>query len=97
VTGTLQLEELTTLHDAPKLLVEWSPRWQEFTTNIRPAFARSGARLAGEAPFGIRPYTGFIASLLLQAFLLFVLMPRPACNPTKSSTTPATNSPASKI
>ena len=74
MTGTLQLEELTTLHDAPKLLVEWSPRWQEFTTNIRPAFARSGARLAGEAPFGIRPYTGFIASLLLQAFLLFVLM-----------------------
>jgi hypothetical protein len=74
VIDTLQLEELTTLHDAPKLLVEWSPLWHEFTTNIRPAFARSGARLAGEAPFGIRPYTGFIASLLLQAFLLFVLM-----------------------
>jgi len=74
VTDTLQLEEPITLHDAPKLLVEWSPRWHEFTTNIEPAFARSGARLAGEAPFGIRPYAGFIASLLLQAFLLFVLM-----------------------
>ncbi len=74
VTDTLQLEEPVTLHDAPNLLVEWSPRWQEFTTNIRPALARSGARLAGEAPLGVRPYAGFIASLLLQAFLLFVLM-----------------------
>ena len=74
---TLQLEETTHLHDAPKLLVEWSPRWQEFTTSIRPAFARSGARLAGEAPFGIFPYRGLIASFLLQAFLLFVLMVLP--------------------
>jgi hypothetical protein len=74
VTETLQLEELITLHDAPKLLVEWSPRWQEFTTNIRPAFARSGARLAGEAPFGILPYRGLIVSVLMQAFLVFVLM-----------------------
>lgn len=71
---TLQLEELTHLHDAPNLLVEWTPRWQEFTTSIRPAFARSGARLAGEAPHGIFPYRGLIASLLLQAFLLFVLI-----------------------
>jgi hypothetical protein len=77
VTETLQLEELTTLHDAPKLLVEWSPRWQEFTTNIRPAFARSRARLAGEAPHGIFPYRGLIVSLLLQAFLVFVLMVLP--------------------
>jgi hypothetical protein len=77
VIETLQLEETTHLHDAPKLLVEWSPRWQEFTTSIRPAFARSGARLAGEAPFGIFPYRGLIASFLLQAFLLFVLMVLP--------------------
>ncbi|MGB7863860.1 MAG: hypothetical protein WCF74_10765, partial [Candidatus Sulfotelmatobacter sp.] len=77
MTETLQLEELITLHDAPKLLVEWSPRWQEFTTNIRPALARSGARLAGEAPFGILPYRGLTASLLMQAFLVFVLMVLP--------------------
>ena len=77
VTETLQLEELITLHDAPKLLVEWSPRWQEFTTNIRPAFARSSARLAGEAPFGILPYRGLIVSVLMQAFLVFVLMVLP--------------------
>ncbi|MGA7320174.1 MAG: hypothetical protein WBW98_06665 [Candidatus Sulfotelmatobacter sp.] len=74
MTYTLQLERTTHLHDAPKLLVEWTPRWQEFTTSIRPAFARSGARLAGEAPHGLFPYRGMVASLLLQAFLVFVLM-----------------------
>ncbi|MFY9789681.1 MAG: hypothetical protein WA474_05205 [Candidatus Sulfotelmatobacter sp.] len=79
---TLQPEELTTLHDAPKLLVEWSPRWQEFTTSIRPAFSRSAPRLAGEAPFGILPYRGLIASLLLEAFLVFVVivLPREVAN-----------------
>jgi hypothetical protein len=77
VTDTLQLEDaiaLHDLHDAPKLLVEWSPRWQDFVTSIRPAFARSGARLAGEAPHGIFPYPGMLASLLLEAFILFVLI-----------------------
>ncbi|MFZ0774202.1 MAG: energy transducer TonB [Candidatus Sulfotelmatobacter sp.] len=78
MTETLQLEEVTHLHDAPKLLVEWTPRWQEFTTSIRPAFARSGARLAGEAPHGIFPYRGMIAWYLLQLFLLFavIVVPR---------------------
>ncbi len=74
---TLQIEAATHLHDAPRLLVEWEPRWQEFTTSIRPAFARSGPRLAGEAPIGIYHYRGMIASFLLQAFLLFVLMVLP--------------------
>ena len=74
MTETLQLEEVAVvpLHDAPKLLVEWSPRWQDFVTSIGPAFSRSGGRLAGEAPHGIFPYRGMIASWLLQAFLLFV-------------------------
>ena len=76
---TLQLEEvkIIRLHDAPKLLVEWSPRWDEFVTSIRPAFARSGGRLAGEAPYGIFPYRGMLGSLLLQAFLLFVVIVLP--------------------
>jgi hypothetical protein len=74
VTNTLQLERATYLHDEPKLLVEWTPRWEGFVTSIRPAFARSGPRLAGEAPHGISPYRGMIAALLLQAFLLFVVM-----------------------
>jgi hypothetical protein len=75
VPETLQLEDVAIieLHDAPKLLVEWSPRWEEFVTSIRPAFARSGARLAGEAPHGIFPYRGLLASLLLEAFLLFIV------------------------
>ncbi len=43
------------IHDAPKLLVEWSPPWREFVSSIRPALARSERRLAGEAPFGLIP------------------------------------------
>jgi hypothetical protein len=76
LTETLQLEEIAIIqrHDAPKLLVEWSSPWQEFVTSIRPAFARSGARLAGEAPHGIFPYRGLIASLLLELFSLFVVI-----------------------
>jgi hypothetical protein len=79
VTETLQLDKVTIieLHDAPKLLVEWSPRWEEFVTSIRPAFARSGPRLAGETPYGVFPYRGMLASLLLEAFLLFVIMVLP--------------------
>jgi len=77
VSETLQLEDLIYLHNEPRLLIEWTPRWQEFTTSIRPAFARSSPRLAGEAPHGILPYRGLVASFLLQAFLLFVLMVLP--------------------
>lgn len=53
------------------LLVEWSSPWQEFVTSIRPALARSDARLAGEAPYGIFPYRGMVPCLLLEAFLIF--------------------------
>lgn len=75
MTATLQLEEvkIIELDYAPKLLVEWSSRWDEFVTSIRPAFARSRPRLAGEAPHGIFPYRGMLASLLLESFLLFVV------------------------
>ena len=77
--GTLQLEEIKIVHldDGPKLLVEWSPRWHGFVTSIGPAFARSGPRLAGEAPLGLTAYRGFIASLLLQVLLLFALIALP--------------------
>jgi hypothetical protein len=79
LTVTLQLDEVVIiqLDDTPKLLVEWSPRWQDFVTSIGPAFARSGKRLAGEAPYGIFPYRGMLSSLLLQAFLLFVVVVLP--------------------
>jgi TonB family protein len=75
VSPTLQLEEVVVeRHDAPKLLVEWSSPWREFVTAVRPALARSDARLAGEAPYGIFPYRGMIPSLLLEAFLLFAVI-----------------------
>jgi hypothetical protein len=76
LTEALQLEEVKIihLHDAPKLLVEWSSPWREFVTSIRPAFGRSGARLAGEAPHGLSPYGAMASALLLEAFLFFVIM-----------------------
>jgi hypothetical protein len=79
MTETLQLEEsvIAHLHDEPNLLVEWSPRWSEFVTNIEPAFARSRGRLAGEAPDTLMPYRGMLASFLMQLFVLFVLIVMP--------------------
>src|SRR5437764_15037477 len=69
---TLELEEAVQPHDAPKLLIEWSSRWEEFVTSIRPALSRSSPRLAGEAPYGLRPYRGMLTSWAIEAFLLFV-------------------------
>jgi hypothetical protein len=70
---TLQLESPveTTRDDAPKLLVAWTSRWDDFITSIPPAFARSESRLAGEAPFGLIPLRIMIPSFVLEAFLIF--------------------------
>ena len=80
MSQTLQLEEIRIieLHDAPKLQVEWSPRWEEFVTSISPAFARSGPRLAGEAPHGAFSYRSMFTALLLELFVVFVfaILPR---------------------
>jgi hypothetical protein len=75
LTPTLQLEEvkIIELHDAPKLLVQWTPRWEDFVSSIGPAFSRSGPRLAGEAQYGVFPYRGLLASVLLEAFFVFVI------------------------
>lgn len=79
MTPTLQLEQVEVstkvieLYDAPRLLIEWSPRWHEFITSIRPALSPSGPRLAGESPHGGVPYGKITASLLLQCFFVFVL------------------------
>ncbi len=71
MSASAQLEEVVEQrHDAPVLLVEWSSPWREFVTAIRPALARSDARLAGEAPYGMFPYRGMIPCLLLEAFLI---------------------------
>ncbi len=77
MSQTLQIERAIRRHDAPRLLVEWSSPWDEFVTSIRPAFGRSGERLAGEAPHGIFPYRGLLAAWLLEAFLLFVVIVLP--------------------
>ncbi len=79
MTETLQLEEAIEvrtirLHEAPKLLVEWSSPWEEFRTSIRPALARSTARLAGEAPYGLRPYRTMLATWALEAFLFLAVI-----------------------
>ena len=66
----LQLEAPVELHDAPKLLVEWSSPWREFVTAIGPALSRSEARLAGEAPYGLFPYRGMVPCWLFEAFLI---------------------------
>lgn len=59
---------------APKLLVKWSSPWQEFVSCIRPALAKSEARLAGEAPFGLVPFRIMIPSYALEAFLIFAVI-----------------------
>jgi hypothetical protein len=75
LSSTLQLEEeAVQLPPAPVLLVEWSPRWHEFVTSIKPALSRSAPRLAGEAPLGGMPLKGMVSSMLLEAFCLFVLI-----------------------
>ena len=75
MTPTLQLEEEAVhLYEAPKLLVEWTPRWEDFVTSIRPAMARSTARLAGEAAIGVPPYQNMLATLLVEALLLFAVI-----------------------
>jgi hypothetical protein len=73
MSSFLQLEEPVLVrdpHDTPKLLVEWSSRWPEFVTSIKPALARSQARLAGEAPFGLIPIRIMFPSYVLEAFLI---------------------------
>ena len=71
---TLQLEEAVELHDAPKLLVDWSSRWHEFHTSIGPALARSEARLAGEAPFGLVPFRVMAPTWVLEALFIFAVI-----------------------
>ncbi|HET7205331.1 MAG TPA: hypothetical protein VFI95_02010 [Terriglobales bacterium] len=58
------------LHDIPRLLIDWSSPWEEFLTAIRPALARSPKPLAGEAPTRIFPYRGVLAAWTFEALLL---------------------------
>jgi len=81
MSSFLQLEEPVTVRDfpadGPKLLVEWTSRWTEFWTSIKPALGRSEARLAGEAPFGLIPMRIMFPSYFLEAFLIFAAITAP--------------------
>jgi hypothetical protein len=74
VSHTLQVGKVVLFreprHDLPKLQVEWSSRWHDFVTSIKPALSRSEARLAGEAPFGLIPLRIMVPSYVLEAFLI---------------------------
>jgi TonB family protein len=71
MSPTLELEEAGPTRDAaPKLLVKWSSRWEEFVGSIKPALTGSEARLAGEAPFGLIPLRIMVPSYVLEAFLI---------------------------
>lgn len=73
MSETIQVEEQS-LAPAPKLLIEWSSPWREFYTSIGPAFSRSGARLAGEAPFRMFPYRKIVFVCVGEfLFLLFMI------------------------
>ncbi len=63
--------------EPPRLLVEWSSRWEEFKSALRPALARPPKALAGEAPIGIFPYRGMFASWLLECLLLIAVVVLP--------------------
>ena len=63
--------------EPPRLLVEWSSRWDEFKTALSPALSRSPKALAGEAPTGIFPYRGMLVSWVLEGLLLIVVIVLP--------------------
>jgi len=66
------------VNDAPKLLVEWSSRREEFLSAIRPALGRSPQRLAGEAQTGLFPYWGILISWGFELALLVAIIVIPA-------------------
>lgn len=74
MSETLQLGKVIVIReprpDAPTLQVEWSSRWQDFVSSIKPAFSRSEARLAGEAPFGLIPLRIMLPSYVVEAFVI---------------------------
>ena len=66
------------MNDAPKLLVEWSSRREEFLSAIGPAFGRSPKKLAGEAQTGLFPYWGILVSWAVELLLLVAVIVLPA-------------------
>ena len=77
LSGEVQEIQTSSLHNVPKLLIEWSSPWQEFRSAIRPALAKSEEALGGEAPVGIFPYRGMVATWILEALLLIAIVVLP--------------------
>src|SRR5579871_2444157 len=77
MSGILQLVEPVETPEknpVPQFLVNWSSPWEEFVTSIKPALARSEARLAGEAPFGLLPFRIMMPSYIVEAFLIMAVI-----------------------
>ncbi|MGA2337246.1 MAG: hypothetical protein ABSG08_17895 [Terriglobales bacterium] len=70
-------ETITQWPEPPRLLVEWSSRWEEFKSALHPALTRPPKRLAGEAPVGMFPYRGMLVSWLLEFLLLIAVIVLP--------------------
>ncbi len=60
--------------EPPRLLVEWSSRWEEFKSALTPALTRSPRPLAGEAPIGMFPYRGMLLCWVLEFLLLAAII-----------------------
>src|SRR5208337_3637372 len=63
--------------EPPRLLVEWTSRWEEFKSAFGPALTRSPKRLAGEAPVGMFPYRGMLVCWLMECLLLIAVIVLP--------------------
>lgn len=77
MSGILQLVEPVETPEknpVPQFLVNWSSPWEDFVTSIKPALARSEARLAGEAPFGLLPFRIMVPSYIVEAFLIMAVI-----------------------
>src|ERR1700722_8847416 len=77
VTETIPETVVEQWPEPPRLLVEWTSRWEEFKSAFRPAFTRSPKRLAGEAPVGMFPYRGMLICWLLECLFLIALIVLP--------------------
>ena len=71
------LESASRWPEPPRLLVEWSSRWDEFKSALGPAMVRAPKALAGEAPIGIFPYKGMLVSWMLEILLLIAIIVLP--------------------
>src|ERR1700690_1372009 len=70
-------ETITQWPEPPRLLVEWSSRWEEFKSAFGPAFTRAPKRLAGEAPVGMFPFRGILVAWVLEILLLIMVIVLP--------------------